>query len=483
MAEQVILSFDEVTFEYKENKPLLEEVSFGVRQGSKITLMGQNGAGKSTLFGLIKGELKPKKGQVNITNNASIGAAAQTMARKFLELSVEDYFAEAFEIAPKNLKSQIAKVMEAVNLDLPTDRKVGALSGGQQARLLLAFALIQNPDILLLDEPTNNLDSAGIDHLIQFLLMYDKTVLVISHDADFLNLFTDGVIYLDVFTKKIETYAGNYYDVVEEIERRIEREEKKNAQLEKTIKDRKEKVNFFANKGGKMRKLAKKLREETEEMEEEKVDVRQEDKTIRDFNIPVQDIKGEILKITSLKVIQNHEPIEKKVDRVLRPGKHMLISGPNGIGKTTLLRSLVAGTAEGAKILPGVTVGYYSQDFANLNFDQTVFESLKSAMPMENDDQRMRSVAAGFLLTGEFMGHKVEDLSEGQKGLLSFARLVLMKPGFMILDEPTNHVNFRHLPVIAEAINNYEGALVMVSHMDEFVKKLRIDDYLELGKI
>ena len=203
MAEQVILSFDEVTFEYKEKKPLLDEVSFSVRTGAKITLMGQNGAGKSTLFALTKGELKPKKGQVNITNGASIGAAAQTMDRKFLELSIEDYFAEAFEIAPKNLKGQIAKVLEAVNLDVPTDRQVGKLSGGQQARLLLAFALIQNPDILLLDEPTNNLDSAGIDHLIQFLLMYDKTVIVISHDADFLNLFTEGVLYLDVFTKKL----------------------------------------------------------------------------------------------------------------------------------------------------------------------------------------------------------------------------------------------------------------------------------------
>jgi ATPase subunit of ABC transporter with duplicated ATPase domains len=493
MAEQVILSFDEVTFEYKENKPLLDEASFSVRQGSKLTLMGQNGAGKSTLFGLIKGELKPKKGKVSITNNATIGTASQTMDRKYWDLTVEEYFGQAFEIVPGNIKSQIAKALEAVNFDIPTDRKVGDLSGGQQARLLLAFALIKKPDILLLDEPTNNLDQAGIDHLIQFLIMYEKTVIVISHDADFLNLFTEGVIYLNVFTKKIETYVGNYYDVVEEIAARIEREERKNAQLEKVIRDRKEKVNFFANKGGKMRKLAKKMREETEEMEEEKVDVRREDKTIRDFTIPAQDISGNIVTIDSVKVIHDHQPETKKVGKIIFKRTHLLVSGPNGVGKSTFLRALVSSYAkatedksdkhEGAKILAGVKVGYYSQDFSNLNFDQTVFESLKSALDTENDEQRMRAVAASFLITGDLMGHKVGDLSEGQKGLLSFARLVLLEPGLLILDEPTNHINFRHIPVIAAALNEYEGAIIMVSHMADFVKEIKFDDYLDLGRL
>lgn len=484
MAEQVILSFDEVYFEYKEGRPLLDEVSFSIRQGSKITLMGQNGAGKSTLFALIKGEVKPQKGKVSLTNNATIGAASQTVARADFDLTIEEYFAKAFEIVPVTLKSQIAKAMDAVNLTVSTDRRVGDLSGGQQARLLLAYAIIQSPDILLLDEPTNNLDSAGIDHLIQFLIMYDKTVVVISHDADFLNLFTDGVIYLDVFTRKIETYVGNYFDVVDEIARRIEREQMKNAQLEKSIKDRKEKVNFFANKGGKMRKLAAKLRTETEEMEEEKVDVRREDKTIREFTIPVQDIKGEIVTINSVKVIHDHKPLEKKVDKILHQGKHLLIKGPNGVGKSTLLRALVAGKADGAKILDKVHLGYYSQDFSNLDFDQTVYDSLFSSLSEDNHDaQYMRTIAAGFLITGDLMGHKVEDLSEGQKGLLSFARLTLMKPGLLILDEPTNHINFRHLPIIAEAINNYEGAILMVSHTEDFVKQIKFDDYLDLGKI
>ena len=486
MAEKVVLRFDNVTFEYLYKKPILHEANFSVRKGAKITLMGQNGAGKSTLLKLIKNELKSSSGKISITNGATIGVASQAVAREDFDLSIEEYFTKTFKIVPANIKSQINKVMEAVNLDISIDKKVGDLSGGQQARLLLAYALIQNPDILLLDEPTNNLDSAGIDHLIQFLIMYDKTVIVISHDADFLNCFTEGVIYLNVFTHQVETYVGDYNSVVEEIKNRVERERMKNARLEKIIKDRKEKVNFFSHKGGKMRKLAKKMRNETEEMEENKVDVRREDKTIRKFTIPAQNIIGEIVKITSIKIIQNHEPVIKKINEVLRKTSRLLVSGPNGIGKSTLLRSLVSPKHEGAEILDGVRVGYYSQDFTTLDYDEKVFDSLQNAIPASSDAvdlQEMRSIAAGFLITGELMGHRVGDLSVGQKGLLLFARLVLMCPGLLILDEPTNHINFRHISIIAEAINGYKGPILMVSHMPEFVSKIKFNDYLDLEKI
>ncbi len=484
MSEEVILRFDEVSFEYAHNKPILDEASFSIRKGSKTTLMGQNGAGKSTIFNLIKGELKPKGGRLSITNEATIGTARQTMGREDAVLTVEEYFIKALGAKPGNIRSRISKVLEAVDLEIPLDRIVGQLSGGQQARLLLAYALIQDPDILLLDEPTNNLDQKGIDHLINFLVMYEKTVMVISHDADFLNCFTEGVVYLDVFSHKTELYVGDYYSVVEEISRRVEREIMKNAQLEKRIQDRKEKVNFFANKGGKMRKLAKKLKDETEELEENKVVVRREDKTIREFEIPCQpELSGEIVTLNKVRVIKNHEPIFKEIDKTLRKKERLLITGPNGIGKSTLLRSLVWGTQEGIKIAPGVVVGYYSQDFSTLNFEDRVFDAIKSVSAQGIVEQEMRSIAAGFLITGDLMENKVGDLSEGQKGLLSLARLVLMRPGLLILDEPTNHINFRHIPVVAKAINGYEGAMMMVSHMPEFIKQIRIDDELDLGKI
>jgi ATP-binding cassette subfamily F protein 3 len=213
------------------------------------------------------------------------------------------------------------------------------------------------------------------------------------------------------------------------------------------------------------------------------VDVRREDKTIRKFSIPVQDISGEVVTLKSVRVIKNHEPIFKKIDKVLGKKDRLLITGPNGIGKSTLLRSLVFQTQEGVEIMPGVTVGYYSQDFSTLNFSDKVFDSLKNILANGLDEQTMRAVAAGFLITGDLMDSKVGELSEGQKGLLSFARLVLMQPGLLILDEPTNHINFRHIPVIAEAINNYPGTIIMVSHMPEFIKEIKFTDELDLGKL
>lgn len=484
MSEEVILRFDEVTFEYLPKKPLLDEASFCVHKGAKVTLMGQNGAGKSTLFSLIRGEMKPAKGQISINKDLSIATALQVVAREDLPLTVADYFAKAFSQPQPNLLSLASKVMRAVNLEVPTDRKVGELSGGQQARLLLAFALIQNPDILLLDEPTNNLDETGIDHLINFLISYDKTVIVISHDAGFLNCFTEGVLYLDGHTKKIETYVGDYYSVVEEINARIEKEQKKNAQLQKQIQDRKEKVNFFAHKGGKMRKLARKLKEETEDLEENMVEVRRDDKTIRDFTIPVQEeIGGDIVTINSVNVMRGGEPVVCPVEKILHKHSKLLVVGPNGMGKSTLLKSLVKGESEGAKIMEGVKIGYYSQDFSALDFEETVFDSLMNVRAGDIDEQQMRSIAAGFLITGNLMPHKVSYLSEGQKGLLSFARLVLMKPGLLIMDEPTNHINFRHIPIIALALDEYEGAMILVSHMQEFVDEIKFDEVMDLEKI
>lgn len=484
MSEEVILRFDEVSFEYLPKKPVLSEASFSLRRGAKVTLMGQNGAGKSTIFSLIKGEEKPKSGKVSLTKNPSIGAARQTMAREHLELNIEAYFTTAFTEKPANIRSRISKVLEAVNLEVGFEEIVGKLSGGQQARLLLAFALIMDPDILLLDEPTNNLDKEGIDHLLSFLIMYDKTVLVISHDADFLNCFTEAVIYLDIYTHKTELYVGDYYSVVEEISKRIERERKQNAQLEKKIIDRKEKVNFFAHKGGKMRKLAHKMKEETEELVESMVDVRKEDKTIRDFEITAQeDLSGVIVNLDQIKVIKNHEPVLVEANKALTRRTKLLVTGPNGIGKSTLLRALVANNQAGLKLDPKLRVGYYSQDFSNLDYDKKAYKLLEESMADGYGEQELRTIAAGFLLTGEVLALPVVALSEGQKALLAFTRIVLLNPGLLILDEPTNHINFRHLPVIAKAINNYEGAIIMVSHMQEFLGQVNFDEELDLGKL
>jgi ATP-binding cassette subfamily F protein 3 len=484
-----LITFNTVSYEYDSTKPILIGASFTVRRGTKLTLMGQNGAGKSTLFNLITGTLKPDEGVVNVMPRTSIAISRQVIPRAELTLTVREFFQKVFKETVYDIDPKIDNMLEVVNLvpadavaETFKDRLIGSFSGGQQARLLLASALIQTPDVLLLDEPTNNLDREGIEHLTQFLREYTKTVVVISHDADFLNAFTHGVLYLNTQTRIVEQYDGNYHDVVEVIAARVEKERRQNSQLEKEIKANKDKANFFANKGGGMRLVAKRMREKVDEYEENKVEVRKEDKTIRAFSIPTQ--KGvplEVLKLSSYKVIKNHKPKDVPCNVTLKRGEHLHIVGPNGIGKTTLLESLASGHAKGEHIASSVKIGYYRQDFSNLDFDQSVLDCLLSVMPKKVEEVA-RATAAGFLLTGDMIKAKIGTLSEGQKGLVAFARLKLLEPGLLILDEPTNHINFRHIPVIAEALHTYEGALILVSHVPDFVSKIRIDHTLDLSK-
>lgn len=480
--QEVILRFDEASFNRSSNKPILNEVSFSVRRGFKITLMGQNGAGKSTIFHLIAGALSLDSGAIHLGQGLTVAAAKQVIPKDQLTFTLREFFQNCFKVKVYDIDPKIDEVLEVVNLPADHERLVKSFSGGQQARLLLASAIIQKPDLLLLDEPTNNLDKEGIRHLTQFLMDYQKTCIVISHDADFLNAFTQGVLYLDVFTHKVEQYTGNYFNLLAEIKARIERENRQNAQFAKKIIENKEKVNYFAQKGGKMRLVAKKMRDEIEEMEKAKVNVRREDRAIRSFVIPCQQgLVGEILNITSFSVMQKHKFVTKEAKISLRKRERLLLVGPNGIGKTTLLESLASVKAKEAKIAPGTVIGYYRQDFSTLNFDDTVWQSL-SSVGEDCSEEGLRSLAAGFLIGNELIHAKIGSLSEGQKGLVSLAKLVMQKPGLLILDEPTNHINFRHLPVIAEALNQYEGAMVLVSHMPEFVEQIRIDQILDLAK-
>lgn len=503
-ANEVILRFNNVVFEYGK-KLILDEATFSVRRGSKITLMGQNGAGKSTIFQLIEGALKPLAGTVTAADRLTIATARQIIPRDQMPLTVLEFFEKAFsepafatrfaEATRGNkasagrekiydIEPRIEKVLDAVNLSAPLSKTLKTFSGGQQARLLLAQAIIQDPDLLLLDEPTNNLDKQGIAHLSKFLLDYKKTCIVISHDADFLNSFTEAVLYLDIFTKKIEQYTGNYFDVIEEIKIRLERERMKNVRLERDIEHRKEQANFFAQKGGHLRDVARKMREKVEELEEDIVDVRKEDKTIRNFVIPCQqDITGRILELKSVSVIKNHKVSAKKVDIALKKKERLLLVGPNGIGKTTLLEKLATGHAKGEHVASGVRTSYYRQDFSTLDFEKTVYQTLAEAMHHSGTEGELRSCAAGFLLDADILKTKIGALSEGQKGLVAFAKISLERPGLLILDEPTNHINFRHIPVIAKALDKYEGAMVLVSHVPDFVKQIRIDQVLDLESL
>ena len=177
----------------------------------------------------------------------------------------------------------------------------------------------------------------------------------------------------------------------------------------------------------------------------------------------------------------DHEPIKKTLISPveIRTGSKLLIKGPNGIGKSTLLKALVEGSEKGAQISKDIKIGYYQQDFSGLDFNKTAYQALEEMMETPWN-QTIYATAAQFLLSAETLRNKIGSLSEGQKGLLCYARFVLQCPGLLIMDEPTNHINFRHLPVIAKVLNDYEGALILVSHAYEFIDQLKITQTLDL---
>ena len=512
----VIMRFNNVSFAYNAGQhEILEQADFSIRENTKISLMWQNWAGKSTIFKLITGELKEDSGKISVVDGNTVAISKQVIAPEQLDLSIQEFFETAFDEQDYQLDKKIKDILAVVNFTAPMDKKIKDFSGWQQARLLLAYALIQHPDILLLDEPTNNLDAAGIGDLITFLLTYDKTVIVISHDADFLNMFTDGVLYLNKQNLKVEQYWGDYYDVVEQIQAQIEKEQKQNARAEKKIDDAKDKINFFANKWGKMRKLAKKMRSEVAEAEENLVEVRKDDKTIANFVIPFENFVWPIVTINKVWLMSpEHKVVDYKFPLEIKKNQKYILEWPNGIGKSTLLKRLMMvhehkhglmkeyndkiernnedlfikkpdtqHPQEGeAMVHDDVRVAYYSQDFATLDPAMTVRDSLEAAAINALDEDIYR-IASMFMLTGNLLKNTIWSLSEWQKWLLCYAQFVLKRPHLLILDEPTNHINFRHLPVIAEALNNYEGAIFMVSHDVWFTAQLNGIESIDLSKL
>ncbi len=220
-----VLSFSNLTFYYHENKPILKESTSNIRRGQKLTLMGPNGAGKSTLFSLITGEQKPVEGRIIIGNDLKLSIAKQFISQDKWELTVREYLEEAFDEKVYDIDRKAEETFAVINLHaihktkeiktkkdeamLILNKKIKELSGGQKGKLLIAQALITNPDILLLDEPTNNLDKEAVKMLTQFMKDYAGTAIVISHDENFLNSFTHGILYINTQNNKLEQYVGN----------------------------------------------------------------------------------------------------------------------------------------------------------------------------------------------------------------------------------------------------------------------------------
>lgn len=267
----------------------------------------------------------------------------------------------------------------------------------------------------------------------------------------------------------------------------------------KKLSEKKAQANAFANKGGNLRAAAKKLRQEAEKLDASMVDIKREDKHLRPFIIPMQgsdEIVGAgtcLLELTGVMRPPQCDGSQEITPLTLGnitiyKGFRLRLTGPNGCGKSTLLKSLLDPETS-HKVCdirdPNLRIGYYSQDFSELEHSATVIDVLREASQCKgHSEQYTRHIAATFFLTGsDLMKQTVGTLSEGQKGLLSFACLVLTEPGLIIMDEPTNHINFRHIPAIAKALSTFEGGIILVSHDRDFCKKVKIDKELDIGSL
>ncbi len=315
-----------------------------------------------------------------------------------------------------------------------------------------------------------------------------------------------------MFQKQVETYMGDYWFVKEEIRKRIQKENATNARLKKAAQKKKDQANKFAGKGGGLRKVAKTMRGVAAEMEDQLQDVRREDFALRDFEVPfyASSPSGAMVRIENVSAYQRSVKMSEPLE--LRRGSKVQVIGPNGIGKihirfnmfqhvernsqltcplcfwcklgkTTFLEMIVNGTAPGVKIDKGADIGYYRQDFHNFDFDSTVISCLEKASDDNHTMEEIRQTAGGFFIGNRLVKQRVATLSEGQKGLLSLACLCLQRPTVLVLDEPTNHINFRHLPALAKAVDNFKGAVLLVSHDDHFVNQVGVSATIDMGKV
>lgn len=499
--------------------PLFENISFLINRTDRIGLAGRNGAGKSTLLKIIKGLYKPTSGEVAIPRDATIGYLPQEFhntstatvieeTRKAFEQAVlieqkiekinlelaerTDYESDSYMkliedlgdlqhrfqvLGGYEMEEKIEKILKGLGFD-STDltRKVSEFSGGWQMRIELAKILLQQPDLVLLDEPTNHLDIESIIWLEEFLQTYNGAIMMISHDKTFLDKLTNRTI--EITNGRIEDYKAHYskYLVLrkerrEQLENAAKNQERQIAQIERNI----EKFRAKASKASFAQSLIKKL----DKIDRIELDIEDVSKINIRFIEPPR----------AGKVIVTAENIEKTYGdkQVIRPmsftidrGDRIAFVGKNGMGKTTLSRIIAKNLDYSGNLQYGhnVALGYFAQHQANmLDGNNTILEEMEKAAQGSERFTAVRSILGAFLFSGEDVGKKVKVLSGGEKARLSMAKLLLEPLNFLIFDEPTNHLDLVSKEVLKNALKNFDGTVVIVSHDRDFLEGLTTKSY------
>jgi ATP-binding cassette subfamily F protein 3 len=453
-------------------RTLFSDVSFAINRGERIGLVGPNGAGKSTLFSLLLGESTPDEGKVSWERGASIGFLPQESApladETVLNLTmmhVEEHSRWEFEPKAKEILRGLAF------RESDFDRPARTLSGGWVMRAHLARLLVQEPDLLLLDEPTNHLDLESLLWFQNYLMEYPGGILMISHDREFLNALIDNVF--EIARSKLHRYTGNYDDYLRERVARESQHEAAYANQQREIAKLQTFVDRFKAKASKAASAQSKMKQI------EKMDVltapESREKTVK-FRFPQPQRSGQrVIALKQIDFAYGNTPVYEGLDLEVERGARTVLVGPNGAGKSTLLK-LLAGALEaqgGVRELGhNVKAGYFAQYRMDvLNAKHTV---LQSALDMPNpvSEVTARTVLGSFLFRGDDVFKSVSVLSGGEKSRLALVRLLLDPPNFLLMDEPTTHLDMGSIDALIGALESYEGTLVFISHDVHFIRAM-----------
>ena len=505
----MLIQLNNVTKNFVVNE-IFSNVKMEINDKDRVAIVGRNGAGKSTLLKIISGELSFDSGERTISKNTTIGYLSQEfIVREDLSIYEEmiTCFDEiisleanleklSYELTPENIendpalldrfdrlqnevlthkdyhyKSKIESVLYGLDFTKDVfDKKISTFSGGEKTRLSMAKLLLSEPNLLILDEPTNHLDMENVAWLENYLSSYNGAIVIVSHDRYFLDKVVNAVYNLEF--GKLKKYVGNYSKFLKQYEEDYEKQLKEFTSQQKDIKRLEEFVqkNIARASTSKMAKSRQKVLDKMELIDNPKKD----DKAANiEFNIKEQSGRA-VLMIENLKVGYDGKQVGNAYNFSVYKGDRIAIVGRNGIGKSTLIKTIAKKqNAIGGSVHYGskVSLGYYDQKQAEFESSKTILNELWDEYPLMKEAE-VRTVLGRFLFRGDSVLKIVRDLSGGEKARLQLAKLMLEKNNLLVLDEPTNHLDITSKQVLEDALENYEGTIVFVSHDRYFINKI-----------
>ena len=502
--------------------PIYLDANFILEPRDKVGIVGVNGAGKSTLFKVILGQEKLDDGEIEIPA-LRIGFLPQEIkiAKEHEDITVWQYISSArpvdelqerlnqeYEKLAKypeskaildrinqiqddidacdigNMDVELLKIIEKMNLQSLVDKKMVDLSGGQKSKVAFARVLFENAGLLLLDEPTNHLDVETKRFVANYLRNYRGMVLVISHDAEFLDVVTSKTLFLNKVTHKTKVYKGNYSEFRKQRANELAEQEKRISEQEKEIKRMEEFV--MRTKAAKRSNTAfirqGQIREKQLEKKYEQLEVREREYQKVQLNISPNKQSGKTpLEVQNLSFAYPGGPkLHDKLSFSLTRGEKFLVVGENGAGKSTLLKLIVGQLQpdEGSIILSqNTTIAYYAQEFEILNEKESILDNVKS---YDFTETETRSMLSNFLFHDEEVYKQVSVLSPGEKARVALCKILMKRANLIILDEPTNHFDPETQKIIGSNFHDYDGTIIMVSHNPSFVEQIGISRMLIL---